>query len=183
MFVIVSLMSLVRRLGDRVEQRRRRHHHARLAVAALRHVEMQPGLLDRVRAVRRQALDGGDGLALDEADGRTQERTAWPSTCTVQAPHWAMPQPYLVPVRPSCSRITHRSGVSSSTSTSRALPLIVKRAIAVFSRFGRAAAVSERRREVKGRRAQGALPAHHVRATGREREASRRRRLGVGPPV
>jgi len=31
--------------------------------------------------------------------GATQERTAWPSICTVQAPHSAMPQPYLVPAK------------------------------------------------------------------------------------
>ena len=31
-------------------------------------------------------------------------RTASPSIWTVQAPHSAIPQPYLVPVRPSCSR-------------------------------------------------------------------------------
>src|SRR2546430_2388217 len=35
-----------------------------------------------------------------------------PSTCTLQAPHWAMPQPYLVPVSPSVSRNTHSSRVS-----------------------------------------------------------------------
>ncbi len=34
------------------------------------------------------------------ASGSTQERTGAPSMCTVQAPHCAMPQPYLVPVRP-----------------------------------------------------------------------------------
>ena len=50
--------------------------------------------------------------------GITHERTAAPSTCTVHAPHCAMPQPYLVPVRPTCSRITHSSGVLGSTSTS-----------------------------------------------------------------
>jgi hypothetical protein len=46
--------------------------------------------------------------------GRTQLRVGTPSRCTVQAPHWATPQPYLVPVRPSCSRRTHSSGVSGS---------------------------------------------------------------------
>ncbi len=56
--------------------------------------------------------------------GMLQERVATPSMCTVQAPHWAMPQPYLVPVRPICSRITQSSGVSGSTSTSRTVPLI-----------------------------------------------------------
>ena len=55
--------------------------------------------------------------------GMAQERTASPSTCTVQDPQAAMPQPYLVPVRPSCSRSTHNNGVSGSTSTSWALPL------------------------------------------------------------
>ena len=49
--------------------------------------------------------------------GMTQERTAAPSMCTVQAPHWATPQPYLVPVRPTCSRMTQSSGVLGSTST------------------------------------------------------------------
>ena len=37
--------------------------------------------------------------------GKEQDRTATPSMWTVQAPHWAMPQPYLVPVRPIVSRI------------------------------------------------------------------------------
>src|SRR5262249_13639279 len=62
--------------------------------------------------------------------GITQERTALPSTCTVHAPHCAMPQPYLVPVRPTCSRIAHSRGVLALTSTSMDLPLIVKRTIA-----------------------------------------------------
>ena len=45
--------------------------------------------------------------------GVTHDRTASPSRWTVQAPHRAMPQPNLVPVRPSVSRMTHSSGVSS----------------------------------------------------------------------
>src|SRR6266568_7806763 len=62
--------------------------------------------------------------------GKEQERVATPSIWTVQAPHCAMPQPYLVPVRPTCSRITHNSGVLGSTSISSVLPLMVRRAIA-----------------------------------------------------
>src|SRR2546425_1271902 len=62
--------------------------------------------------------------------GITQERIALPSMCTVQAPHCAMPQPYLVPVRPTCSRTAHSRGVLGLTLTSSALPLIVKRAMA-----------------------------------------------------
>src|SRR5205807_5926595 len=61
--------------------------------------------------------------------GSEHERVATPSTWTVQAPHWAMPQPYLVPVRPTCSRNTHNSGVSGSTSTLCDCPLTVKRAM------------------------------------------------------
>src|ERR1700722_17049387 len=47
-----------------------------------------------------------------------QDRVTVPSICTEQAPHSAMPQPYLVPVKPIHSRITHGSGVSGSASTS-----------------------------------------------------------------
>ncbi|GAB5541768.1 MAG: hypothetical protein SangKO_015280 [Sandaracinaceae bacterium] len=56
------------------------------------------------------------------AMGSTHERTGSPSTCTVHAPHCEMPQPYFVPVRPSVSRSTQRSGVSSDTSTVTGLP-------------------------------------------------------------
>ncbi|KWV89770.1 hypothetical protein PFLmoz3_00607 [Pseudomonas fluorescens] len=51
------------------------------------------------------------------ATGVTQARTTLPSTSTEQAPHWARPQPYLVPVMPRLSRITHNNGVSASAST------------------------------------------------------------------
>jgi hypothetical protein len=40
-----------------------------------------------------------------------------------------MPQPYFVPVRPTCSRMTHKSGVSDSTATSWTLPLMLSVAI------------------------------------------------------
>src|SRR5260221_3517902 len=49
--------------------------------------------------------------------GVIQERVATPSTCTVQAPQSAIPQPNFVPVMPSTSRNTQRRGVSPSTST------------------------------------------------------------------
>src|SRR5215475_5280033 len=42
-----------------------------------------------------------------------------------------MPQPYLVPVSPTFSRIAQSSGVSGSTSTVKDLPLIVRFAIAI----------------------------------------------------
>src|ERR1043165_7752394 len=43
-----------------------------------------------------------------------QERTAVPSTCTVQAPHSARPPPNLVPVLPTMSRRYQSRGVSGS---------------------------------------------------------------------
>src|ERR1700730_2510615 len=56
--------------------------------------------------------------------GSEQERIATPSTWTVQAPHWAMPQPYLVPVMPMVSRNTQSKGVESSTSALWDWPLM-----------------------------------------------------------
>ena len=55
--------------------------------------------------------------------GVTQDLVAAPSTCTVQAPHSAAPQPNFVLVMPTTSRNTQRSGVSPSTSTLCVLPL------------------------------------------------------------
>src|SRR5262249_30315145 len=68
-------------------------------------------------------------VGLTSATRSEHERTTTSSMCTEQAPHWATPHPYLVPVRPTCSRITHKSGVCGSTSTSRTGPLILSFAI------------------------------------------------------
>ena len=83
--------------------RRGGHDLAGLAVAALHDLEIEPGLLHRLARRRRaNAFDGGDGAAGDIArPGVRQERRGSPSTCTVQAPHWPMPQPNFVPVMPS----------------------------------------------------------------------------------
>src|SRR5690242_13652696 len=62
-------------------------------------------------------------VGLIDESGTEQERCTSPLMCTEQAPHCAMPQPNLVPVRPICSRITHSSGVSGSACTSRFSPL------------------------------------------------------------
>ena len=53
-----------------------------------------------------------------------QARVAWPSMCTVQAPHCAIPQPNFVPLRFRTSRTTHNRGISGSASACTALPLI-----------------------------------------------------------
>src|SRR2546421_661280 len=58
--------------------------------------------------------------------GSWQERTGAPATCTVHAPHCAIPHPNLVPVRPNTSRSTHSSGMSAGTSTVRDSPLTCK---------------------------------------------------------
>src|SRR5258705_11549372 len=70
--------------------------------------------------------------------GVIQERMATPSTCTVQTPQSAMPQPNFVPVMPSTSRNTHNRGVSPSTSTVRSTPLtLILIAIATSRTFTR----------------------------------------------
>jgi hypothetical protein len=65
--------------------------------------------------------------------GMLQERVGSPSTCTVHAPHCAMPQPNFVPVIFKCSRMTHSNGASGSASTLTGRPLIVKLVIRQFS--------------------------------------------------
>src|SRR5512138_2359524 len=56
-------------------------------------------------------------LPLTADTGVTHERLGSPPRCTVQAPHCAMPQPNLVPVRPRLSRRTQSRGVLAATST------------------------------------------------------------------
>src|SRR5271154_6698215 len=63
-----------------------------------------------------------------------QERTGAPSTCTVQAPHCAMPQPNLVPVNPSRSLSTQRRGMSGGASISLTSPLICRLTMSTSSR-------------------------------------------------
>src|SRR6266568_1332568 len=58
-----------RRARVRREQRRGAHELARLAVAALRHALGEPRALQRVHAVGREALDGGDRFALHARHG------------------------------------------------------------------------------------------------------------------
>src|SRR3954466_11472801 len=55
-----------------------------------------------------------------------QDRTASPLTWTVQAPQRPAPQPNLVPVICSCSRMTQSSGVSLAASTDIFRPLIFR---------------------------------------------------------
>src|SRR2546429_3365709 len=59
-------------------------------------------------------------------NGATQDRIAFPSRCTVHAPHSAIPQPNFVPVISSESRRTHSKGVAGSTSTCTGFPFTKK---------------------------------------------------------
>src|SRR5690606_37946054 len=67
--------------------------------------------------------------------GRTQARVALPSRWMVQEPHWAIPQPYLVPTRARWSLRTHKIGVEGSTSTVRTDPLMFRLYVAIVSKF------------------------------------------------
>ena len=80
-------------------------------------------------------------LSLTSFTFRRQERTATPSTSTVQEPQCPSPQPNLVPVSPRSVRSTQSSGRSPSTFSRTGLSLSLK-AIASVMRFSSLAAVS-----------------------------------------
>src|SRR5437899_2508212 len=52
------------------EQRSRLHNLSGLAVPALRHLQIHPGLLQRMVAIGRESFDGGDSLARYRRDRR-----------------------------------------------------------------------------------------------------------------
>ena len=100
-----------------LQQSERSHDLSGLAIAALNHIVADPRLLDRAPdPVRGDRLDRRDVAAGWADTGNEQERTALPFKCTVHAPQAATPQPNLVPVSLSSSRITQSSGVSSGAS-------------------------------------------------------------------
>src|SRR5262249_53561927 len=63
------------------------------------------------------------------------ERSTSPLMWTEQAPHRPMPQPYLVPVSPACSRRAQSRGVSPSTVRVSDLPLTFNLATFRFPRL------------------------------------------------
>src|SRR5204862_4407727 len=68
-----------RRMGLGAQQRRGGHDLTGLAVSALRHILLDPGALERMRAVARQALDGEHLLVAERRDrqlARTHRRAA-----------------------------------------------------------------------------------------------------------
>ena len=178
-------MSVSLGFGILLEQRGRRHDLARLAVAALRRRRARPrpsappwpssttGLRSSSPAGRRPPTTGVE-----------HERSGSPSTCTVQAPHWAMPQPYLVPVRPRSSRRTQSSGVSGSTSTSRRWPFtVMERDMGApeEEEGGPLSAGRPRRNRSTRRSARRAGPACRAPARARRPDASPSRRASRGP--
>src|SRR5271166_171028 len=114
---------LIGRTGEILQQRRGLHNLARLAIAALRHLQIDQAFCNGWRP-----SGSSPSIVVTSAPGTfptgvMQDRVGRPPTCTVQAPHMPMQQPNLVPVRPMTSRMTHNSGVSSSTSTVTGRPL------------------------------------------------------------
>src|SRR6266478_5305337 len=66
----------IRRLRGVRQQGRRRHDLAGLTIAALRHVQLDPGLLYRMAAIGRQTLDGGHAPRADGVHTR-DARVDW----------------------------------------------------------------------------------------------------------
>src|SRR5580698_6507143 len=105
--------------------------------------------------------------------GNRHERTGTPSICTVQAPHWAMPQPNLVPVSPTISRSAHSSGISGGASISLASPLIRRLTIRHLRKATRrhspslATTIKLERRSVQ-------KPLHFVEQAARRQDGNRR---------
>ena len=97
------------------EQRGSRHDLSRLAIAALRNVDFLPGSAAPSRVLSPSIVVMSAPCLIAES-GVWHERTGCPSTCTVHAPHSAIPQPYLVPVRLRLLCRIHNSGVSVGTS-------------------------------------------------------------------
>src|SRR5689334_4985972 len=103
-----------------------------------------------------------------EETGSWQERTAAPLSCTVHAPHWPTPQPYLVPLRSSTSRSTQRRGMSDGASTVVGLPFTLRETFIGDGTVGLAGwllrtarrrnADLERRSRGKGRISRGVSP-------------------------
>ncbi len=82
--------------------------------------------------------------------GTEHERVAAPSMWTVQAPHWAMPQPYFVPVSPIASRSTQSKGVRGSTSAWKLLPLTLTDTIAGLPSLSPHRALDQERADFSG---------------------------------
>ncbi len=110
-----------------LQQIGRAHDLTGLAIAALRRPLGQPSLLQGCEESGESPLDRRCHFLA----GNIRRTCVWhenarlPSTCNTQAPQRPTPQPNLVPVSLSSSRITQSSGVTAGASTLTAEPFTV----------------------------------------------------------
>jgi len=108
------------------EQRHGGHDLAGLAITALNHLAVEPGVLNLVADCRAaDSLDRRDLDAPMAVDGSDTGARGHAIDMHVQAPQSAIPQPNFVPVMPARRATPRRSGVSPSTSTLCVFPLIL----------------------------------------------------------
>ena len=95
-----------------IEQRFRGEDLAVLAEPALRHLLVDPRLLQRMQlAVVRESLERRDLAPSPPISGGCTSASATPLIRTVHAPHWPSPQPKRGPRRSRSFRRTYKRGV------------------------------------------------------------------------
>ena len=102
------------------------HDLAASGETALRHVDLAPGDLDRMVAIRAQALDRHDLLAFGVSHGSHAGAYRLPRDVHGARPQRPAPQPYLLPVSPSWSRRYQSRGMLGSPSNCWLSPFTVK---------------------------------------------------------
>ena len=99
------------------EQGHRAKNLSALAIAALGHVQVYPGLLEGVELTVLGQPSMVVMAPVADDTGVRQDRIGRPSISTVHAPHIPIPQPYFDPFRSRLSRNTQSNGVSADAST------------------------------------------------------------------
>ena len=107
------------------QQRSGRHNHSHLAIAALRHLLIEPRRLHGMVPIGGEPFDRGDISASHRRNPRGTRASRLAIHMYRARAHSAMPHPNFVPVNPKVSRSTQSSGVSGVTSTDCALPFTV----------------------------------------------------------
>ena len=95
------------------KQRNRGHDLSRLAIAARFSHALCTARATGPEAPSIVVTD----FPATELTGVTHDRMGVPSTCTVQAPHSAMPHPYFVPINLAFSRMAQSRGTSGRVSS------------------------------------------------------------------
>ena len=125
MFGDAGVDLLVRRLRMLGKERGDRHDHARLAVAALGHLVADPRLLDRVQRAGAKAFDRRDARSVDRRHRQGARTNGAPVQVNRARAAGSDAAPELGAGHAEVSRSAHRRGMSASTSSDRACPLIV----------------------------------------------------------